>query len=429
MSNSFLYRKILTPRRLMIDYQAPPICEGDFTSTGASTISLLPILRPLGPTGLVMNWDGTNWYLTWNIYPGALCYSIYRLADIIDPFSEWVLVAECVTGNNITLPPGIYGMTVITLDGESEPSDPVEAPVVDPGDPPPVIPPPVPSTCPPETGTETPNDLMIPEDTDLGDMVLDPFNNGYQYHGTFDEGMYEISYQGGAWKDETNPYPDQFKLASFRWIWNDTEETNPLLGNSYGYDTQAEVEAAYQADCGIVAALCTQQFIHEAGQIGLRMIRFGTPDTPVAGSPNPTYNLRRVGTWNLPERVRIAGYDPNNFELIGSCNANSGGQDPWPGTFDFKNFFLPFWFEWRSSVGLSSTILGKVMVEAKVYWWTANPSTSTGAGWKMEISFYNDEGIIDAWTGVKNVGATPVGIYYRDSGCLTSPGCLTLESY
>jgi hypothetical protein len=432
MSNSFLYRKILTPRRLMIDYQAPPICEGDFTSTGVSTISLQPILRPVGPTGLVVNWDGSRWWLTWNIYPGALCYSLYRLNDVLDPFSEWTLVAECVSGNSIILPnPGIYGLTVITLDGESEPSEPIEAPVVDPGAPPPVVPPPTPETCPPETGTETPNDLMIPEDTDLGDLVPDPFqeDGGYTYWGEFPQAQYEISYQGGAWKDETNPYPDQFKLTSLRWVF-DGGETDPFFGNSYGADTQAEVEAAYEADCEVVAAFCTLKFIHDEGNIGIRHIRFGTPDEPTPGSPNPTWKLKRTGTWpSFPARVRIAGYDVSKFEGIADCNANAGGQDPWDGTFDARTISIPFWFWWESSAGLASTIQGKTMLEARATWWNSNPNTSTGAGWLLYINLYNDGGIIDAWTGIKNVGTSPVGTYYRSSGCLTAPGCLTLEAY
>jgi hypothetical protein len=438
MSNSFLYRKILTPRRLLIDYQSPPICEGDFTSTGVSTISLLPILRPLGPTGLVMEWNGTRWRLTWNIIPGALCYSIYRLNDVLDPFSEWILVAECVENNVITLPPGIYGVTVITLDGESDPSDPIEGPEVDPGDPPPVVPDPEPDVCegPAEFGDDVPSDLMIPEDTDLGDIVPDTtIPTHFTYWGSFSQAMYEISYQGGAWKDDDNPGPGGFKLTSLRWVWDDTDETDPLLGNSYLGPDQGTVESEYQADCAVYAALCSLQFIHDAGQIGVKMIRFGNATNPVAGSPNPTWKLKRVGTWpSFPNRLRIVDYDENDFGETVQCDALASGQPSWDGTLDTRQILLPFIFSWWSSGAISTTIGGRMMVEAKVTHWCSNPHNASGCGWLLWISFINDDGVIDAWTGIRSKGngfspSSPVGKYYRESGCLTGPPCVELESY
>jgi hypothetical protein len=425
----------------MIDYQSPPICEGDFTSTGTSTISLLPILRPLGPTGLVMNWNGTRYRLEWNIIPGALCYSVYRLNDVIDPFSEWILVAECVEGNTITLPPGIYGVTVITLDGESEPSEPIEGAPVDPADPPPVVPDPEPVVCdgPAEFGDDVPSDLMIPEDTDLGDLSPNPFqeDGGYHYWSeSFPVAMYEISYLEGAYKDETNPFPDSFKLTSHRWVF-DGSEFNPLLGNSYGYPSQAEVEAAYQADCAIYASLCSLQFIHETGDgIGIRYIRSGAPEEPTAGSPNPTWKLKRVGTWpSFPDRLRIASYDENAWgEPTGCTDPLGSGQPSWDGTFDIRSIHLPFIFTWQSSGAISRTIQGKMMVEAKVTHWCSNPHNASGCGWLLWISFINDDGLIDAWTGIRSKGngfspSSPVGKYYRESGCLTGPPCVELESY
>jgi hypothetical protein len=148
---SFAYRKITTPRALMIDYEAPAICEGDFTSTGVSTISLLPILRELGPTGQVMEWAGSYWRLRWNTIFGALCYSIYRLDDSIAPFTDFILVAECVSDTFLDLDllgDGTYKITVITQDGESEFSEIITTP----GSTPPVVipdpPPPAPDSDP-----------------------------------------------------------------------------------------------------------------------------------------------------------------------------------------------------------------------------------------------------------------------------------------
>jgi hypothetical protein len=416
----------------MIDYQAPPICEGDFTSTGTSTISLLPILRPSGPTGLVMNWNGTRYRLEWGIIPGALCYSVYRLNDVLDPFSEWILVAECITGNNITLPPGIYGVTVITLDGESDPSEPIEGPAVDPADPPPVVPDP-PAECPAEVGTETPSDLMIEEDTDLGLLTPDPFAAAHTENwGSFPQAMYEISYVEGAFKDETNPNPYDFKLGGNEWIWDGGGDSfDPLLGAGIiGRPSQAEVEAEVASRCATFTAYCSLQFIHDGGTIGVSNNRFGTPEEPTAGSPNPTWQLKRVGTWpSYPSQLRIVDYDESKFTPVADCNALGSGQPSWSGTFNTKSVFLPFIFTWLSSEAVSTTINGKLMVEAKVTHWTSNPNTATGAGWLLWIFFINDDGVIDAWTGIKNVGTQPTGTYYRDSGCCTGPGCLTLESY
>jgi hypothetical protein len=430
MSNSFLYRKILTPRRLMIDYQAPPICEGDFTSTGVVTISLLPILRPVGPTGLVMDWNGTRWRLSWNIYPGALCYSVYRLDDVLDPFSEWTLVAECITDTSTLLPPGIYAVTVITPDGESDPSDPIEGDPVDPGDPPPVVPDP-PAECDAETGVDTPCDLMISEDTDLGNLVPDPFIPTHtEYWGTFDQALYEISYQGGAWKDDANPGPGGYKILKGEWEWNGgAVSQDPFLGGG-GFlgASQGAVEGAYLAACAGLSALCSRQFIHDGGTIGVRMFRFGTATNPVPGAPNPTWKLKRLGTWpTYPNHVRIAGYSESIWG--GSCSTIAGGAPAWDGTLDLKSVHLPGIFTWQSSSGMGVTINGKIMVEAKVTWWQSNPKNATGCGWLLWVSFFDEGGLVDGWTGIKSVGTDPVGTYYRDSGCLTGPGCLTLESY
>jgi hypothetical protein len=156
----------------MIDYEAPPICEGDFTSTGVSTISLLPILRELGPTGLVMEWAGSYYRLRWNTVFGALCYSIYRLDDSVAPFTDYVLVAECVSDNYFDLDVlggGTYKVTTITQDGESELSEPIVAPA----DEVPVVPSPPPGGCSVESGAAAPSGaaaFSVSEYPELGEF-------------------------------------------------------------------------------------------------------------------------------------------------------------------------------------------------------------------------------------------------------------------
>jgi hypothetical protein len=118
---------VLFLRRPVIEYVSPAICEVDFSSSGGPVIVLDPISRLLGPTGLVLGADGHTHRLAWNNYPGALCYSVYKLVDELDPFGPYQLIAECITDNFIDLDdPGHYRITVITPDGESPFSDPYD---------------------------------------------------------------------------------------------------------------------------------------------------------------------------------------------------------------------------------------------------------------------------------------------------------------
>jgi hypothetical protein len=161
--NAFDYRKVLTPRRLRIAYTSPPICEGDFSATGSTTISLQDLFTSPGPTGLVMEPYFGSYILRWNRVPGALCYSIYRLADELNPFSPYILVAECVNDTSYEVNSGCYCITAITPEGETECGSqfctPAEDPLpplppyvpVDPEPEPPVVdpvpPPDIPGTC------------------------------------------------------------------------------------------------------------------------------------------------------------------------------------------------------------------------------------------------------------------------------------------
>lgn len=114
-------------RRPVIDYVSPPVCEVDFSSSASPVIVLEDITKPLAPSGLILSGEG-NFHLSWNVYPGALCYSIYKSVDELDPFGEYQIIAECIGDNFIDLDdfgPGYYKVTVITKDGESEFSDTV----------------------------------------------------------------------------------------------------------------------------------------------------------------------------------------------------------------------------------------------------------------------------------------------------------------
>lgn len=123
---------ILFLRRPVLNYVCPPICEVSFSNSSGPVIILDPLSRPGPPSGFVVSGSG-KFRLSWNSYPGALCFSVYKAVDELDPFGAYVLVAECVTDDFVDdLDPGVYRVTVITEDGESDPGPPVTVGVVGP---------------------------------------------------------------------------------------------------------------------------------------------------------------------------------------------------------------------------------------------------------------------------------------------------------
>lgn len=141
-------------RRPKINYVSPPVCEAIFSGTGSPIIILADIGKLPGPTGLVAGGVG-NRRLSWNRYPGALCYNVYTAvitandpcAGIADPNLKAVcecqtiaaygnhipsgvtvtyeLLAECFIDPFFLVPTvGCYRVSAITPDGESDLSDP-----------------------------------------------------------------------------------------------------------------------------------------------------------------------------------------------------------------------------------------------------------------------------------------------------------------
>lgn len=112
---------VLFLRHPAIDYRSPPICEVNFSSSSGPIIVLNPLTPQSFPTGLVLGGVG-GFELSWNTFPGALCYSVYRA----DPGSTtFIIVAECIPNPPIDLGPfgpGVYVVTAITLEGETPPS-------------------------------------------------------------------------------------------------------------------------------------------------------------------------------------------------------------------------------------------------------------------------------------------------------------------
>lgn len=123
MNSVFDYLCLRRPR---LDYIAPPFCENDFSGSGGPVIELDPFGRIAAPTGLVLSGEG-NLTLSWDDYPGALCFNIYQAVDPNNPDGEYVIIAECVEGNSFQLPPGsgVYKVSAITMNGESDLSNPI----------------------------------------------------------------------------------------------------------------------------------------------------------------------------------------------------------------------------------------------------------------------------------------------------------------
>lgn len=119
--------EVLYLRRPRLEYISPPVCEFDFSSSGGPVVVLDALGRLLAPTGFVVGGRG-RFTLSWNNYPGALCYTVYKAVDSNNPFGEYVVVAECIPDPNINLEPegeGCYRVSAITENGESELSDPI----------------------------------------------------------------------------------------------------------------------------------------------------------------------------------------------------------------------------------------------------------------------------------------------------------------
>lgn len=115
-------------RRPKLDYVSPAICEAIFSGSSSSVLVLSPLPEKAKVTGLVITLlEGGDFRLGWNNYPGALCYSVYKLNDGIDPFGTYTIIAECITDPTFDLPDpfSCYIVTAITTEGETPFSDPI----------------------------------------------------------------------------------------------------------------------------------------------------------------------------------------------------------------------------------------------------------------------------------------------------------------
>lgn len=126
-------------RRPKLNYISPAVCEAIFSGTGSPIIVLDDISKLPGPTGLV--WGGRGQFrLSWNRYPGALCYNVYTailtetqlsfpctdLQETVQGDITFAILEECLINPFVVVSqPGCYRISAITGDGESDLSDPI----------------------------------------------------------------------------------------------------------------------------------------------------------------------------------------------------------------------------------------------------------------------------------------------------------------
>lgn len=116
---------IVNLRRPVLNYVCPGICETVFSGSSNPVIILSdPLIGKV--TGLAIGGFG-GFQLTWNAFPGALCYNVYFIGG--DNIA--VILAQCIEDTSFVLPPngpGFIVVTPVTLEGEGPPSDPFPYP-------------------------------------------------------------------------------------------------------------------------------------------------------------------------------------------------------------------------------------------------------------------------------------------------------------
>lgn len=105
-------------RRPDFNYVSPPICEAFFSSTGAPVLVLDSVARHPSPSGLKIEMN----VLSWDADPDALCFTVYQSGG---PDGTFVIIEECIQGNQLDVIPGCYRVSAITRDGETDLSEPV----------------------------------------------------------------------------------------------------------------------------------------------------------------------------------------------------------------------------------------------------------------------------------------------------------------
>ena len=428
---------ILYARQPIINYVAPPVCEVIFSGSGQPIIVLSQ--NPVGKvTGLVLGGSG-GFRLSWNIFPGAICYNIYY----INGANVAMILAQCVSDPFYDLPegldPGNIVVTPITPEGEGEPSDPIPYPSgggggcsEEPGDPAP----------------EGPEAFSIPVDEmtldpipiEREDMVfiptlIDPVETNIAYkefEGDYPPGHYNFAYAGG-FISRQNPFAndgvagiyyggdDNNVIGSASYLINGIFEINPPFGGPFGSgisytgmdaaEIEAQMEAYFNTPGDEKEWKYDQRHENDGGKIYAAFLRdFVDYDPPYFSPTDFEFVITLVqvdGLIQQPRKIRIQAWN------IIKSNFPANIRDLWDGTFQTRSVYTETSVVWIAPP--SGGFPG-----ATVFYTQAHPTAPNGCGWVIHIgSIY--------WTGYKKVGDQPTGIYNQSS--VVAPGCVTLEEY
>lgn len=171
---------ILYLRRPVLNYLSPPICEVIFSGSSNPVIILSePLIGRV--TGVAIGGFGA-FQLTWNAFPGALCYNVYFIGG--DNLA--VILAQCIPCcGPYELPqdlgPGFVVITPVTLEGEGPPSDPVPLPTPGGGGVQSVF---VRATCPSASRATFPGEFTFYRDFTLGNLTIFYTISGTAVNGT-----------------------------------------------------------------------------------------------------------------------------------------------------------------------------------------------------------------------------------------------------
>jgi hypothetical protein len=397
-----------------------------------------------------MNWMGTFWRLSWNAYPGALCYTVYKLVD-----SEYVIVAECIDGTELDLDdlgPGTYVPVVITPDGETD-GDPITTP-----DPPiPPVPPPIPCSG---SGDPIPDSFLVPLDAPDLIQVFSTNSNEAHTDPAWDwggkTGRFELFWISGhvsatcmAWVERSNG--NFFGREYYGWgdsliDWTDSFTAGPVTGiQTYGCFVPPNPPCDPEAD--IVADRPDGAFMWKVIAPGLRdlwaalglinqeITWAGTQNFSSCGGGGCTcdtdgadpliYHVIRTHEFiTQPATITIQN-------LAGQISQLDGAAEPWggaghPAWTGLINGTVSYWeTSWENTLFDPFVMLGASLITS------VQVQGLAGNQWTLEIwAERYVAGVPQAYllfTGEKLYGETPLGDYTTTSAANPNPpDCLTL---
>lgn len=423
----------LYSRRVAINYVSPAACEILFSSTAEPVIVLEPFAVQTGPTGLILSPFGSGFRLSWDAYPGAICYSVYKAVDELDPYGDYELIAECITDPFLDVDDNdeIYRIEVITPEGTTPLSPPAVPPIVPP--------PPTPDGCVPCVDAPPP-EYFEPADEEVIQTIVAPSESLTSVEVLIEAaGDYEIRWISGhggfvcppeivggfalnripafGLKDESDNYitlNDPYDgLRQFTQDY--TCFINPPI-NPPSCDPEADLLLA-RPD----GVLGTFSYDEDDVPVTLTAIVPALSTPPCAPGGATTYQIVRVG---LSPEVEILNFALIAPQLICLPGAPAGAE--------FNGHLVLMSHDENSIYYYQSQgnplYLGVHRVGVGI---TGNAGNS-GGYWQLTIIDWDQPGLA-LWNGTKYCGATAAGTYMLGGGLIpvescppNAPQCLTV---